>query len=632
MRSIDITDPKIDTGIDAMSIKSVTYQVSHNLINCYLSDSDLLRVAEALFSFFYAWSKGECFNHCFLQVLYMHDEVRNYLRQKISEINPACPTEEDKRLCVLYSILQSYVKLIFIIKRSMYCSGVHEADEMDLSFGITEESETIQFDPVDSFLATKNTSIEQLKLHFLFVRRLTVLFDNIISGTKESLSHVQAQLMQFSTTLTNLRTHYEKDVSITSCDFIDERYTKFSPTNAPSRNPPLVPLHKILDDLKEEVVLITDYSKLLTSRCDLLLLIRELPVLSLYSLIPYFRSFLYLCFIATYPVQKDQLDLLSRSEHIDLTVLRSKAFGPLLDALSSNVTSLIQSLLFTSCGIHRKISFLIKSWIDLSSTLLEITKTKKKDNGDDFSQDEIHKLTYFPYLVAFYLGVLSVHYEILLGIVSKTELAMTLWFLDNMIQQCKEWETKYITLPVSDKTKTKGKSKKAPKTRQLAVTPLITGYWDFFLYYGRGLLFMIMACMKVKLLKQGNPTFGSMDILFSQRINTVIQSGLMPRPQYDDFILIFNNEEYSAEKLITGSVMYMKRCQELIESLRKDASVVCSTFNSENCRRYQRATLMNILASKQLETAIKDPSKESQLEVSIELSTTLLPTMKVMKQ
>lgn len=75
---------------------------------------------------------------------------------------------------------------------------------MDLSFGITEESETIQFDPVDSFLTTKNTSIEQLKLHFLFVRRLTVLFDNIISGTKESLSHVQAQLMQFSTTLTNL--------------------------------------------------------------------------------------------------------------------------------------------------------------------------------------------------------------------------------------------------------------------------------------------------------------------------------------------------------------------------------------------------------------------------------------------
>ena len=31
MRSIDITDPKIDTGINAMSIKSVTYQVAHSL-------------------------------------------------------------------------------------------------------------------------------------------------------------------------------------------------------------------------------------------------------------------------------------------------------------------------------------------------------------------------------------------------------------------------------------------------------------------------------------------------------------------------------------------------------------------------------------------------------------------------
>ena len=27
----DFTDPKYDTGIDAMSIKSVTYQVSHSL-------------------------------------------------------------------------------------------------------------------------------------------------------------------------------------------------------------------------------------------------------------------------------------------------------------------------------------------------------------------------------------------------------------------------------------------------------------------------------------------------------------------------------------------------------------------------------------------------------------------------
>lgn len=98
--------------------------------------------------------------------------------------------------------------------------------------------------------------------------------------------------------------------------------------------------------------------------------------------------------------------------------------------------------------------------------------------------------------------------------------------------------------------------------------------------------------MKVNLLKQGNPTFGSMDILFSQRINTVIQAGLMPRPQYNEFLHIFDNDEYSAEKLITGSMMYMKRCQELIESLKKDTSVVSPVFNTENCRKYQRVSLV----------------------------------------
>lgn len=81
--------------------------------------------------------------------------------------------------------------------------------------------------------------------------------------------------------------------------------------------------------------LASDYSILLTSHADLLLFVRELSVLSLHSLIPYFRSFLYLCFVSSYPTEKDKLDLLSRSEHIDLTLLRMKAFRPLIEVLSS---------------------------------------------------------------------------------------------------------------------------------------------------------------------------------------------------------------------------------------------------------------------------------------------------------
>lgn len=56
----------------------------------------------------------------------MHDEVRNYLRKKISQIDPACPSDNDKRLCVLFTLIQSYVQLIFVIKQSMLLSGVHE--------------------------------------------------------------------------------------------------------------------------------------------------------------------------------------------------------------------------------------------------------------------------------------------------------------------------------------------------------------------------------------------------------------------------------------------------------------------------------------------------------------------------
>ena len=69
----------------------------------------------------------------------------------------------------------------------------------------------------------------------------------------------------------------------------------------------------------------------------------------------------------------------------------------------------------------------------------------KNDAGAPFSADEIHKATYFPYLIAFYLGVLLLHTELRLHIVSHTELPVTLWFFDTMLQECGGWEKKYAT-------------------------------------------------------------------------------------------------------------------------------------------------------------------------------------------
>ena len=70
---------------------------------------------------------------------------------------------------------------------------------------------------------------------------------------------------------------------------------------------------------------------------------------------------------------------------------------------------------------------------------------KKNDKGEVFTADEIHKVTYTPYLIAFYLALLHLHTELRLHIVSQTELPMTLWFLDMMMQECSEWEKKVAT-------------------------------------------------------------------------------------------------------------------------------------------------------------------------------------------
>lgn len=72
-------------------------------------------------------------------------------------------------------------------------------------------------------------------------------------------------------------------------------------------------------------------------------------------------------------------------------------------------------------------------------------KEKKNDKGEAFTADEIHKATHTPYLISFYLALLHLHSELRLHIVSQTELPVTLWFLDMMMQECSEWEKKVAT-------------------------------------------------------------------------------------------------------------------------------------------------------------------------------------------
>ena len=72
------------------------------MIQCILSNEELIYLSKALFFFIHSWLNGENYGHCFLQVSYMHDEVMNYLTAKVNKLNPNELSDDDKRLCVLY--------------------------------------------------------------------------------------------------------------------------------------------------------------------------------------------------------------------------------------------------------------------------------------------------------------------------------------------------------------------------------------------------------------------------------------------------------------------------------------------------------------------------------------------------
>lgn len=72
-----------------------------------LSNDELVYLSKALFFFIHSWLNGENYEHCFYQVLYLHNEVVDYLKAKVSELKLTELSDDDKRLCVLYYTVQT---------------------------------------------------------------------------------------------------------------------------------------------------------------------------------------------------------------------------------------------------------------------------------------------------------------------------------------------------------------------------------------------------------------------------------------------------------------------------------------------------------------------------------------------
>lgn len=66
-------------------------------------------------------------------------------------------------------------------------------------------------------------------------------------------------------------------------------------------------------------------------------------------------------------------------------------------------------------------------------------------NNKTVGEDDIHKLSYYPTLMAAYICFVSAHLELRLGIVASTELHVMLWYLDALLSQVKDYEMRYST-------------------------------------------------------------------------------------------------------------------------------------------------------------------------------------------
>ena len=104
---------------------------------------------------------------------------------------------------------------------------------------------------------------------------------------------------------------------------------------------------------------------------------------------------------------------------------------------------------------------------------------------------------------------------------------------------------------------------------------------------------ILLACDKLHLRSPKPVTFGNMNLLFSQRINTVVSLGLMPPAHYDNFEGVFQHEEYTEEKLVMGCTMYMQRCQQILEELKKQTTVASTLLMEEQLKNYQRVGMGN---------------------------------------
>lgn len=169
-----------------------------------------MHIVEALLSSLFSWMKGDSLNHCMLQNLFIHTCVMEDLKEHVMNMSSDSVSDEDCRMCVLFSFVSTVLSLLISMQSLMTCCNVCEVDEFDWNNGFTLDYR------VDKDKMKEVTQIANLYLHkesehhrlllqqLVYLERLKLVFDACSVGKTERIQSIKQALADFIAALTSL--------------------------------------------------------------------------------------------------------------------------------------------------------------------------------------------------------------------------------------------------------------------------------------------------------------------------------------------------------------------------------------------------------------------------------------------
>lgn len=169
-----------------------------------------MHIVEALLSSLFSWMKGDSLNHCMLQNLFIHTCVMEDLKERVMNVSSDSVSDEDCRMCVLFSFVSTVLSLLISMQSLMTCCNVCEVDEFDWNNGFTLDYR------VDKDKMKEVTQIANLYLHkesehhrlllqqLVYLERLKLVFDACSVGKTEKVQSIKQALADFIAALTSL--------------------------------------------------------------------------------------------------------------------------------------------------------------------------------------------------------------------------------------------------------------------------------------------------------------------------------------------------------------------------------------------------------------------------------------------